>query len=77
MLLHDGKVYLLDGYAVRFGGLTMNNVMKLAHSVQGVATRTELQRGWNILGPGGRMPMRNPVSERPVAEIHGADAKGK
>jgi tRNA A-37 threonylcarbamoyl transferase component Bud32 len=64
MILRDGKIYLLDGYAVRFGGLRTNDVMKLAHSVQGVATRTELQRGWNILGPGGRMPMRNPVSER-------------
>jgi tRNA A-37 threonylcarbamoyl transferase component Bud32 len=64
MLLREGKIYLLDGYAVRFGGLTMNNVMKLAHSVQGAATRSELQRGWNILGPGGRMPVRNPVSAR-------------
>jgi tRNA A-37 threonylcarbamoyl transferase component Bud32 len=63
-LLRDGKIYLLDGYAVRFGGLTMNNLFKLAHSVQGVATRTELQRGWNILGPGGRMPTLNPVSRR-------------
>jgi tRNA A-37 threonylcarbamoyl transferase component Bud32 len=64
MLLREGKIYLLDGYAVRFGGLTTSNVMKLAHSAQGIATRTELQRGWDILGPGGRMPMRNPVSRR-------------
>jgi tRNA A-37 threonylcarbamoyl transferase component Bud32 len=64
LVLHDGQIYLLDGYAVRFGGLTTNNVMKLAHSVQGTATRSELQRGWIILGPGGRMPVRNPVSER-------------
>jgi tRNA A-37 threonylcarbamoyl transferase component Bud32 len=64
MLFSEGKIYLLDGYAVRFGGLTTSDVMKLAHSVQGVATRAELQRGWEILGPGGRMPMQNSVSER-------------
>ncbi len=33
MLLHNGEVYLLDGYAVQFGGLKLNHVMKLAHSV--------------------------------------------
>jgi tRNA A-37 threonylcarbamoyl transferase component Bud32 len=60
----DGEVYLLDGYAVRFGGLKTNDVMKLAHSVRGVATRADLQRGWNVLGPGGRMPRINPVSAR-------------
>ena len=64
MLLKDGEIHLLDGYAVRFGGLKTNDVMKLAHSVRGVATRADLQRGWNDLGPGGRMPTVNPVSAR-------------
>lgn len=64
MLLRDGEIYLLDGYAVRPGGLKLNHVMKLAHSVRGLATRTELQRAWNELGPGGRMPVENPVSRR-------------
>jgi tRNA A-37 threonylcarbamoyl transferase component Bud32 len=63
MLLHDGEVYLLDGYAVRFGGLKLKQMMKLAHSVRGVASRTERQRGWNELGPGGRMPPDNPMSQ--------------
>ena len=64
MLLHEGEVYLLDGYAVRFGGLRTSDVMKLAHSVRGVATRADLQRGWNTLGPGGPMPTINPISAR-------------
>jgi tRNA A-37 threonylcarbamoyl transferase component Bud32 len=64
MLLQDGKIFLLDGYAIRFGGLTLSNVMKLAHSVRGLATRTDLLRAWRELGPGGPMPMRNPISNR-------------
>lgn len=64
MLLRNGTVYLLDGYAIRFGGLKLKHMLKLAHSVRGLATRSERQRGWNELGPGGRMPMNNPVSGR-------------
>ncbi len=64
MLLRDGRIYLLDAYALRFGGLKLNHVMKLAHSVRELATRTELQRAWDEWGPGGRMPMENPVSRR-------------
>jgi tRNA A-37 threonylcarbamoyl transferase component Bud32 len=60
----EAEIYLLDGYAVRFGGLKLNDVMKLAHSVRGVATRADLQRGWEVLGPGARMPRVNPVSNR-------------
>ncbi|HEX4053191.1 MAG TPA: lipopolysaccharide kinase InaA family protein [Tepidisphaeraceae bacterium] len=64
MLLRDAEVYLLDGYAVQTGGLKLNHMMKLGHSVRGLATRTELQRAWDELGPGGRMPIENPVSRR-------------
>lgn len=63
MLLQDGEVYLLDAYAVRLGGLRLNNVFKLAHSVRGMATRTDLLRAWRELGPGGLMPLQNPVSD--------------
>jgi tRNA A-37 threonylcarbamoyl transferase component Bud32 len=49
---------------VKFGGLTLEHVMQLAHSVRILATRTDMQRGWEQLGPGGRMPTYNPVSER-------------
>jgi len=64
LLLREGKIYLLDGYAVRMGGLKMDDLFKLAHSAQGTATRMELQRAWNVLGPGGLMPAQNPVSAR-------------
>ena len=64
MLLRDAEVYLLDGYAVPDRGLKLNHMMKLGHSVHGLATRTELQRAWDELGPGGRMPIENPVSRR-------------
>jgi hypothetical protein len=64
LLLRGDEVFLLDGYAVRRGGLTLDNVMRLAHSVRGIATRTELRRGWEELGPGGMMPYSNPASPR-------------
>jgi tRNA A-37 threonylcarbamoyl transferase component Bud32 len=64
LLLRGNDVLLLDGYAVHRGGLTLNNVMRLAHSVQSVATRADLQRGWEELGPGGMMPRANPTSGR-------------
>ena len=64
LLLRGDDVFVLDGYAVRTGGLTLNNVMSLAHSVHGVATRSDLQRGWEELGPGGMMPRSNPISSR-------------
>ncbi len=74
-LLSNGQVYLLDGYAVRRGGLRMSDVMQLAHSVESFATRTELLRGWQLLVPGTKMPRRNTMSRtlyrRYIARIHG------
>jgi len=58
-LLSNGQVYLLDGYAVRPSGLQMSDVMQLGHSVESFATRTEVLRGWQLLGPGTKMPRRN------------------
>jgi tRNA A-37 threonylcarbamoyl transferase component Bud32 len=63
-LLHDGKVYLLDGYAVRPGGLTQADVMRLWHSASRFGTRTELLRGWKLLGEGADVPRHNPASAR-------------
>jgi len=68
-LLHAGKLYLLDGYAVKTGGLKMRHLLHLGHSVGRWATRADLQRGWNELGPGGRMPMRNAVTIRLAREF--------
>jgi hypothetical protein len=39
-------------------------VLFLANSAGGVATRTDLQRGWDTLGPGGPMPLRNPPARK-------------
>jgi tRNA A-37 threonylcarbamoyl transferase component Bud32 len=65
ILLHEKKLYLLDGYAVRPGGLKLNDLLMLALSVGRFANRTDLQRGWELLGPGGRMPpLKNPVATR-------------
>jgi tRNA A-37 threonylcarbamoyl transferase component Bud32 len=61
-LLHQGKLYLLDGYAVRTGGMRLRDLMMLGHSVSGFATTSDLLRGWRALGPGGALPRRNPVS---------------
>ena len=60
-LLHDGKVFLIDAYAVRKGGLRMADVMQLGASVSRFATRTDLVRGWRALGAGDRPPEENPV----------------
>lgn len=62
LLLHEQKLYLLDGYAVRPGGLRMDDVLQLAHSVRGLATRTDLQRGWQRLAGGAAMPAHNRIS---------------
>ena len=64
-LLSAGKLYLLDGYAVRPGGMRMRDLMLLGHSARRFATTTDLVRGWNELSNGGPMPKVNPIS-RPL-----------
>src|SRR6185437_7107406 len=58
-LLKEGKLYLLDGYAVQLGGMTVKHLLHLGHSVSRFATRTDLVRGWRQLGPNRRAPKRN------------------
>ncbi len=62
LLLHEGKLHLLDAYAVHDDGMRLRDLQLLANSVGRYATLTDLQRGWDELGPGGRMPVRNPVT---------------
>lgn len=64
LLLRGEQLFLLDAYAVHFKGLRLSDVLGLATSVRHIATRTDLQRGWNALGPGGPMPARNPAAEQ-------------
>lgn len=61
-LLKNDQIFLLDGYAVHFGGLKMDDLLNLAHGLQGIATRTDLLRGWKDLGPDAPIPSFNPVS---------------
>jgi tRNA A-37 threonylcarbamoyl transferase component Bud32 len=61
-LLKDGKLHLLDAYAVRASGLKMSDVMLLGHSVNRYASVGDLQRGWTALGNDAPLPRRNPVS---------------
>jgi tRNA A-37 threonylcarbamoyl transferase component Bud32 len=64
-LLHDGKLFLLDAYAVRRGGLRTADILQLGHSVARFATRTDLIRGWKLLGGAdAKMPQHNPAGER-------------
>jgi tRNA A-37 threonylcarbamoyl transferase component Bud32 len=62
-LMHEGKLFLLDGYAVRNSGMKMRDLMMLGHSSRRFATLTDLIRGWDMLGPGGLPPVRNTLSE--------------
>ncbi len=64
ILLSQGKLYLLDGYAVRNGGLKLNQVLMLGHSAGRWASRTEIVRGWRLLMASDiRPPEANVVSE--------------
>ncbi len=61
-LLKDGKLFLLDGYAVRLDGMRMRDLWMLGHSSRRWSTNADLQRGWDELGPGGQMPKVNALS---------------
>jgi len=63
LLLHDGRVFLLDGYAVRRGALRLEDLFFLGHSTNAYATRTDLLRAWDLLASG-TLPQRNPLSPR-------------
>jgi tRNA A-37 threonylcarbamoyl transferase component Bud32 len=62
LLLKEDQVYLLDAYAIHKNGLQLADLLHLAHSARQFCTTTDLLRGWRELGPGGRLPERNPRS---------------
>jgi tRNA A-37 threonylcarbamoyl transferase component Bud32 len=65
ILLSSGRLYLLDGYAVRHGGLKLRHVLMLGHAAGRWATRTEIVRGWRRLMSGQtNPPIGNPLSSR-------------
>jgi tRNA A-37 threonylcarbamoyl transferase component Bud32 len=62
-LLGEGKLYLLDGYAVRRGGMRTRDVMLLGLSVARFATKTDILRGWATFTDA-PIPKKNPVRKR-------------
>ncbi len=53
-LLSDGKLFLLDGYAVRLNGMRMRTCCMLGHSGRRFATTADLPAGGTTWGPAGR-----------------------
>lgn len=64
LLLKDGKLHLIDGYAVERRPLNMRDLYQLQHSTASFMTRADLWRGWLALADAGRLPAGNPVSRR-------------
>lgn len=59
-LVHDGKLFLIDAYALHRRGLTTDDVMMLAAGVSRFATTTDLLRGWRALAGDTPIPRHNP-----------------
>jgi tRNA A-37 threonylcarbamoyl transferase component Bud32 len=57
-LLSEGKIYLLDAYALRKNGMRQSDLLMLGHSVRRYATKTELLRAWYKIGHG-KLPSAN------------------
>lgn len=76
-LLHDGKLHLIDAYALRKGGLTTDDVMMLGAGVARFATTSDLVRGWRKLAGDAPIPKHNPnaaaIWRSQLARIHGAN----
>jgi tRNA A-37 threonylcarbamoyl transferase component Bud32 len=62
-LLSEGKLYLLDGYAVRGGGMRTREVLLLGLSVARFATTTDKLRGWQTFTDA-PIPKKNAVRKR-------------
>jgi tRNA A-37 threonylcarbamoyl transferase component Bud32 len=61
-LLHDNKLFLLDAYAVRAGGMRLRDLLMLGHSAARFITKTDLLRGWHEMRMTGPLPATNRVS---------------
>lgn len=59
LLVHGGRVLLNEAVGLHKGNLWMKEILELSAALAPHASRTDLQRGWNTLGPGGRMPRDN------------------
>jgi tRNA A-37 threonylcarbamoyl transferase component Bud32 len=64
-LLHNGKLFLLDAYAVRSGGMKLRDLLMLAHSARRFCNTTDLLRGWEAFSLGDSKslpPANNPLT---------------
>ncbi|HYO10292.1 MAG TPA: lipopolysaccharide kinase InaA family protein [Tepidisphaeraceae bacterium] len=62
-LLSNGKLHLLDGYAVRPGGMRTRDILLLGHSVARFATKADILRAWRAFSDA-PLPRKNPVRRR-------------
>lgn len=62
-LLQDGKLFLLDGYAVEPGGMKMEHILTLGLSVQRFATKTDILGGWRTF-TSADLPLKNRMRKR-------------
>lgn len=63
-LVHGERLYLSNAGGVRAGGLKWADVLRLGAGFDRYATRSDLQRGWELLGAGDAMPAANPAAAR-------------
>ncbi len=57
--IREGRVYLAEVEGLHRSGLLLDDLLLLSLDAARYATVTDFQRGWNQLGPGGRMPGLN------------------
>lgn len=63
-LLRDGKVFLIDAYAIRISGMKVPDLLRLGHSARRYASKTELVRVWQKLGGDVPPAANNQISRR-------------
>jgi tRNA A-37 threonylcarbamoyl transferase component Bud32 len=57
-------LFLMDAYDVTEGGLKMEQILRLGHSVARYATRTDVVRAWRLLAGDSPLPRTNRLSPR-------------
>jgi tRNA A-37 threonylcarbamoyl transferase component Bud32 len=55
----DKGLFLLDAYDITEGGLKMDQILRLGHSVARYATRQDILRGWRLLADQSPLPRTN------------------
>jgi len=74
-LLKDGKLHLIDAYALTPGGLKTSDILMLGASVARFATTTDLVRAWRKLAGDAPIPRYNPKASE-IWQSQAARARG-